>query len=1236
MNATVRVELHCHSVLSDGRQPPDELAERIAAAGVVAASLTDHDTVDGLETFHRVLTRRGVGFITGLELTTQHDGREIHLLAYGFDPTHPELLETLRSLRQARDTGNHHSIAEALRRQGAAAASAPADSAAPAGRIGIGDAIALIHRAGGKTFLAHPLIVSEDLARLEAEVERLKGYGLDGIEAHYQAYPPDIRSQLRAMAARHGLAVSAGSDVHGTGAAGDPPPGIEMPTDDWRHFRNCVVGKEAADWASRRAQPGRHQPPRMRKRHFILRIILPAVLALVLFVAAMFGVFLPAFERSLLDRKREMIRELTNSAWTILAGYERDEREGLMTREQAQKTAARRIEFLRYGRDGNDYFWLQDMHPRIIMHPYRNDLNGQDVTEFRDPRGVRIFVEFADLVRRQGEGYIDYVWESKDDPRRLVPKESYIKGFEPWGWVIGTGIYIEDVNFEIARMESNLIHVSVGISGLVVLLLLFVVQQSLRIERQRSEAVESLHESTERYRSLVEAATEATMLVLEGRCRYANPTMLALLGRTEYELGLLDVTDILPRDEANEAAWQQLDAPTTGREPKGGVEGVLRRRDGSPVECVLALSPISFGDSQGFILLAKDVSVRESAHDDDGGPLAEARLRRLGTMADRTDTGLVRARAARRGTIIEANKAALDLIRSGRDPDDSGSPALADLFHDPAEWDRFLQQALTHGRAECRRLQRPGKDARTQVLSISAFVVRDEHGQPDCLETTIRDITEHDRQDAEREQMVERLQSSLLFLHETIRHFLRGAVSCAPETPAGKVAAAMTAQGSSAALVKSESGVTLGIVTDSDLRTRLLAAGADALTPVARIMSAPLVSVPESALIYEALLVMEEHGIQHLAVRDENGSIIGVVRNQELLQFHRYGAIVLTREIERAPSAEEVIRTCRRAPELIRALISSGARPRHVARIMSAVCDAASARFLELAIRRIGTPPADFAFLALGSQGRNEQTLYTDQDNAIVFADILDSSKAKAAAEYFLQIGTLVCDWLHEAGFTHCPGQVMAKNSRWCQPLAVWKNYFSDWIRKAEPQELLEFSIFFDFRTVAGMPAFAEDLRRHIHQTARESPAFFPHLAANALLFKPPPRALGRFLAAAAGTEPSGQINLKDAMMPIVGFARLYALRHELTETNTLERLASMVGKQAISESSHEDTAAAYEILLRLRLEQQALALAAGQPLGNWVTERRLSHMDRALLDQAFAQTAAVQKKISYDFLGGI
>lgn len=231
---------------------------------------------------------------------------------------------------------------------------------------------------------------------------------------------------------------------------------------------------------------------------------------------------------------------------------------------------------------------------------------------------------------------------------------------------------------------------------------------------------------------------------------------------------------------------------------------------------------------------------------------------------------------------------------------------------------------------------------------------------------------------------------------------------------------------------------------------------------------------------------------------------------------------------------------------------------------------------------------------------------------------------------YFTQLGERVCGWMDEAGYPFCVGNVMARNPRWCQSLQTWRNYFSDWVRRAEPQQLLEFSIFFDFRAVYGDPELAQELRRHVHTEVRQTPAFLPHLAQNALLFRPPPRLFGRLIGAG---EQAGTLNLKDAALPIVSFARLYALKQELSDTHTLDRLRALAEHGALLEVSREQTAAAYDLLARLRLQHHTADL--GRPPDNIISRRKLTAAEEALLQQAFAQTVAIQRRISQDFLGG-
>ncbi len=238
MDDFTRVNLHCHSLFSsDGELTPEMLVEALAVACVRYAALTDHDSLEGLPRFAEAAHRRGIATLPGVELTTFHAGRSLHLLAYGFDPHDPEIKTTLLSLRQAREL-DVQSIAGSMRRSGAQVPSAP--NAAPNGKLTTSDAVDLIHRAGGKAFFAHPLHFASDFDELDAYVAELKACGLDGIEAFYAPFPPDDQARLYALAKKHALLVSAGTDLHATN--GQPPHahGIDMPTPAWRQLRSAL------------------------------------------------------------------------------------------------------------------------------------------------------------------------------------------------------------------------------------------------------------------------------------------------------------------------------------------------------------------------------------------------------------------------------------------------------------------------------------------------------------------------------------------------------------------------------------------------------------------------------------------------------------------------------------------------------------------------------------------------------------------------------------------------------------------------------------------------------------------------------------------------------------------------------------------------------------------------------------------------------------------------------------
>jgi PAS domain S-box-containing protein len=1108
-------------------------------------------------------------------------------------------------------------VSEALRRVGT---SATAPAAPDDGPLAAEDAIALGHRAGGRIFLAHPLCLRSDPAQVKEILSELRAFGLDGVEALYAPAPPEACEALVRAAEDLGLLVCAGTDYHGPQGALTTGLGVEMPKALWQRFRDALRLEAATSSASTAVAYTRARRP------FGLNVIVPTLLAVALFVGTIWALLIPSFERALLERKREMIRELTHSAWSIMNEAERQVQAGKLTREQAQADARDRIASLRYGRENKDYFWLQDMHPRMVMHPYRSDLDSQDLTDFRDAAGARIFVEFADMVRRHKEGLIDYVWQWPDDPRRLEPKESFVKGFEPWGWVVGTGLYMEDVRDEIARLERGLVQAALAITALVALLLVHVARHSRRLDLERCAAVEELHAATERYRSLVEATTEGTLLVLNGRCRYANPHLLVMLGYTAAELELLDLTEVLPQNEANAEVWARIEALQRVRETAvGGVSGELRRCDGGSAACTLVPSRIAFGGRGGIVLLARETGGLMAG----GAPRTAASA--LAEAVAHLPAGVFRARADRPGTLVEANAIGERCLTAAAGDTGEGVVTLSDVFRDAADFSAFTERLRRDGTAEHRLAATPFAGSAT-VFALRATLERDSAGRPVAINGLVEDVTSLVQREHERDAMLERLQSSLLFLHEPVSRVLPSGLFCPGDWPVRKVAALLAEGGATVALVRDASGDVIGIVTASDLCERVVAAGLDARTPVRAVMSAPVATVPESTPVCEALLRMQERHLRHLAVIDGGGRMLGTLSDRDLLPFQQFGAIVLTTEISRAALVEDVVLSCRRVSATVKALLDSGAHPRNVTAMVASVCDAATERFVHLAIEELGPPPVRFAFVALGSQGRQEQTLITDQDNAIIYAPAEQQARVPETAAYFLELGRRVCGWLNEAGYPFCRGRFMAQNAVWTRDLPAWKTHFSYWAARAEPDELLKFTVFYDFRAVCGDAGLIDELRQHVFSELRDAPAFFPHFARDALLFKPPIMLLGRIW---MGGARGGLLNLKSAMLPIIAFARLYALRHGIAETNTLDRLDALTEIGQLSPASRDEIVSTYTFLMRLRLRCQVQGYHAGRVPDNLVEVRRLGYADRTLLRQAFAHIRVLQRRIDFDFLGG-
>ena len=304
-------------------------------------------------------------------------------------------------------------------------------------------------------------------------------------------------------------------------------------------------------------------------------------------------------------------------------------------------------------------------------------------------------------------------------------------------------------------------------------------------------------------------------------------------------------------------------------------------------------------------------------------------------------------------------------------------------------------------------------------------------------------------------------------------------VYCDEKTTIREAAALMSRYHCSSIFIRNEKGQFLGLATDNDFRNKVIARGYDINKPVSEIMSSPLKSISDQSLVFEALMAMMQDNIKHLAVTDQNERVLGVVTNQDLLIAHGQSPFFLLRELFSANTLETIMEAQKKLPQLVQNLINSGAKAKNVNRFITTVSDSVLDRLIHFALDDMGPPPVNFVFMVLGSEGRMEQTLKTDQDNAIVFDDVPEAD-TKRVQKYFLSFGEKVCTWLDQVGYDFCEGGIMAKNPKWCQPLSIWKEYFSKWIHTAEPEDLLRSSIFFDFRGAYGHMEIMDDLRKFL------------------------------------------------------------------------------------------------------------------------------------------------------------
>ncbi|MFO8032743.1 MAG: DUF294 nucleotidyltransferase-like domain-containing protein [Desulfohalobiaceae bacterium] len=466
------------------------------------------------------------------------------------------------------------------------------------------------------------------------------------------------------------------------------------------------------------------------------------------------------------------------------------------------------------------------------------------------------------------------------------------------------------------------------------------------------------------------------------------------------------------------------------------------------------------------------------------------------------------------------------------------------------------------------------------------------------------------------------------FLNLTLQDiFSRDYISCRQDMSIQEAAQLMTSKKRSSAVITDQEGKSIGLLTDHDLRRKVVAQAYSARNPVQDVASGPLITMPAQSQIFEAILQMMKHDIKHLAVTDNSQNLLGIATEQDLLMAQGRSPVYLMREIQLADSVQELRARQRQLPGLIKSLIDSGAKANHLNRIITEISDAILKKIIRFALEEMQAPPVDFAFMIMGSEGRKEQTLKTDQDNAIVFRDVPEEQE-KEVQEYFLQLGEKICAWLDQAGYSFCEFEIMAQTPKWCQPLRVWKQYFRQWIHEAEPEALLHSSIFFDFRRGFGQKELLQELRDYLFQTLAGWIGFYRHFAENALHFKPPLDFFGNLvLQSKQGSK--NYLDIKSPMRLIVDFARIYALQNKIETTNTLDRLEEIHLQGALDKQDYEELAHAYSFLMHMRLSHQAhLLVEENQPADNMILPKSLTHIERQALKEAFKRIRIAQGKM--------
>jgi CBS domain-containing protein len=463
----------------------------------------------------------------------------------------------------------------------------------------------------------------------------------------------------------------------------------------------------------------------------------------------------------------------------------------------------------------------------------------------------------------------------------------------------------------------------------------------------------------------------------------------------------------------------------------------------------------------------------------------------------------------------------------------------------------------------------------------------------------------------------------------------KAAVTVSEDTTIREAAGIMTAQKVSSLIVLDKRNLPVGIMTDRDLREKVVAMGRSTDEPVRNIMTISLIRADADDFCFEAVLKMIKYNIHNILVIKE-GALQGIMTNHDIMLLQGTSPLSIAHSVDNQQNIYGLANSSGRINSMLGLLLKEGAKAASISTIITEINDRLVRKVLEIGERQLGQPPVPYCWVVLGSEGRKEQIFKTDQDNAIIFADPSSSEEEDLCRKYFAGLTAFVSDALRKVGYPDCPDGYMAANPQWCQSLKTWKSYYYDWIQGTTAESVVKSLIFFDVRPLYGKSGLSDELKNYSISLIRGNGRFLGLMAERVTKNTPPIGFFNAFVVEKDGDHKDKfDIKMKGTR-PLVDAVRLIALDRGIKETSTLGRLKALKGKGSFIDEHLSDLEQVFEFIMLLRIHHRFEQVQIGKEPDNFINPGGLGTLEKKTIKEGFHLIAKLQGLIIDRFKAGV